>query len=149
MLKLQNEMPCQISIRKILLLIGILAMTLAILAQIGMGTARFEVSENDLQLDDRQLVSGELKWWYSGTETLGEHPWPFVCQIRNVDNQRLLKIQPGQTNEVRSRARPIWPFKKQDAFKIYIARDIGIPANRIVGFVMTSEGTEVVIDGNN
>jgi len=138
----------RISLRKMLVVVGLLGILMAIATQVGNRTVEFEILENELQLDDEQLVSGELRWGYRSRTSPENDQWPFVCQIRNVPQSDLLNLMPGQKNEVNYRAYPVWPLKQQDPFKIYIVKVLGIRSDRIVGYVMTSENTQVHIDGN-
>ena len=138
----------RISLRKMLAIVGLLGILLAVVTQVGNSTVEFEILENQLRLNDERLVSGQLSWGYRAHPESEGEVWPFVCKIRNVDQPELLKLAPGKKNNVNFRSHPVWPLKKQDPFKIYIVNVLGISSDQIVGFVMTSENTEVVIDGS-
>ncbi len=128
--------------------IGLIGILLAVATQVGHSTVEFEILENQLELNEEQRISGQLSWGYRADPDSESEGWPFVCKIRNVEQRGLLKLTPGQKNDVNFRSNPIWPLKKQDPFKIYIAKVLKIPPHQIVGYVMTSENTEVVIDGS-
>lgn len=120
----------------------------AILTQVGFENAEFQISENELVLNENDLVSGEL-WGYMGAEVPSANQWSFVCEVRNVDRPSLLNLKVGKKNRIRYRAAPFGPFKQQDGFRIYLTQTLGFSTDHIVGFVRTSEGTKVVIDGTH
>lgn len=136
------------SIQKLLIYVAFSGGLLAILTQVGVERAEFQISENELTLNDNELVSGEL-WGYMGKQVPSADQWSFVCEIRNVDRTALLSLKAGQKHRIRFRENPIWPLKKQDPFRIYISRSLGIESDQIVGYITTDQGTKVVIDGSH
>lgn len=135
------------SIKKLLIYVAVAGGLLALLTQVGVEPAEFQLSENELLLNADELVSGEL-WGYMGKEVPSENQWSFVCEIRNVNRVALLNLQAGQKHRIRFRENPIWPLKKQDPFRIYISQCLGIESDQIVGYITTDQGTKVVIDGS-
>lgn len=137
----------RISLKKLLIVVGLAAALLALTTQIGMGTAEFEVLENGLALDNGQLVSGRLWGNFTGHDLPEPNKLPFVFEIRNINRPDIVKIQSGQKNQVRYRVKPFWLLKKQDPFQIYLTRHFGISADQIKGYVWTKLNAQVVIDG--
>ncbi len=131
----------------LLVVVALVGTTMAIATQVGMGTAEFEVWENELVLNERGLVTGQLSCGYVGTESNSPDPWPFDVDIKNVPDRELTKIQPGRKVEVRYRMVALWPLKKQDPFAMYLRR-IGVDSKDVVGHVITKTGTKVIIDGS-
>ena len=137
----------RISLKKMLILVGLAAALMAVATRIGMGTAEFEVLENGLELDDDQLVSGKLWGHFVGHDLPMPNELPFVFEVRNINQPKIVNIQSGQKNEIQYRVTPYWPLKKQDPFQIYLTRHFGVSADEIEGYVWTRAGARVVIDG--
>ncbi len=137
----------RISLKKMLVLVGLAAALLALTTQIGMGTAEFEVLENELKLNEDHLVSGRLWGNFVGHDLPKPNELPFVCEVRNIDRPKIIQIKSGQKNQIQYRVTPFWPLKKQDPFEIYLKRHLGITSDQIEGYVWTKAGARVVIDG--
>ena len=138
----------RISLRKMLIFVGLAAALFALATEIGMGTAKFEIVENDLALNEDQLVSGRIWGSFFGPDQSHQaSQLPFVCEVRNINQPQIIDIPSGQKDEVRYRVSPLWPLKKQDPFEIYLRRHLGISADEIEGYVWTKAGARVVIDG--
>ena len=137
----------RISLKKLLICVGLAAALLAIMTQIGMGTAEFEILENELSLNEDQTVSGRIWGNFVGYDLPKPNELEFVCEIRNIDRPSIVQIQPGQKNEIRYRVKEFWPMKKQDPFQIYLGRHFGIKGDQIEGYIWTKAGARVVIDG--
>lgn len=137
----------RISLKKLLICVGLAAVLLAIATQIGVGTAEFEILENELELNEDQLVSGRIWGNFVGHDLPKPNELPFVCEVRNINRPNIIKIQPGQKNEIQYRVKDFWLMKKQDPFEIYLTRHLGITADQIEGYIWTKAGARVVIDG--
>lgn len=137
----------RISLKKLLILVGLAAGLLSFATQIGMGTAEFEVLENGLELSNGRMVSGQLWGNFTGHDLPEPNELPFVFKVRNINRPGIVQIQSGQKNQVRYRVKPFWPLKKQDPFEIYLTRHYGISADQIKGYVWTQFNAQVVIDG--
>lgn len=135
------------SINRLLLWVAFAGIVFAVWTQVGFEGAEFQISENELQLNEDYLVAGEL-WGYMGEELPSKNQWAFVCEIRNAERTALLNLKAGKKNRIRFRSKPIWPLKKQDAFRVYLTKTLGFRSNQIIGFVRTNKGTKVVIDGS-
>ena len=141
-------MLLRFSIKKLLIYVAVVGGLMAILTQVGVERAEFQISENELSFNDNdELISGQL-WGYMGKKVPSENQWSFVCEIRNVDRASLLSLKAGQKHRIRFRSNPIWPLKKQDPFRIYISKRLGIESDQIKGYITTDQGTKVVIDGS-
>ena len=136
------------TLKKLFVGVAIVGMVLATSTQIGMGTATFEIWENDLSTNERGLIQGVLKWGYTGPGENQKDAWPFICRINNIANHEILKLKPKMKNAIRYRMTALGPLKKQDQYKMYISRALGISEDKIKGFVMLNEQTEIVIDGS-
>lgn len=139
-------MKIRFHLKGLLVLIGLLAIALALVTQIGMGTAEFEVCENNLRLDENGLVKGSLLLRYEGDEYAGT-TWPYECKLNNIDRQELLGLKLGLKQRVRYRMAALGPLKKQDPCAIFLTRRLRIQPLEIVGFVTYQGETEVVING--
>ena len=137
----------RISLKKMLILVGLAAALIAFATQIGMGTAEFEVLENELELGENQLVSGRLWGNFIGHDLPQPNELAFVCEVRNINRPGIVQIPVGQKNQIQYRVTPFWPLKKQDPFQIYLTRHYGISADEIEGYVWTKSHAQVVIDG--
>ena len=137
----------RISLRKLLIVVALVAAVLAFAPQIGMGTAEFEVVDNGLKLSDGQMVSGRLWGTFTGHDLPQPNEMPFVFEVRNIKRPNIVQIQAGQKNQIRYRVAAFWPLKKQDPFQIYLTRYFGISEDQIKGYVWTQSNAQVVIDG--
>lgn len=141
-------MKVRFNLRWLLALIATLGVLLAVVTQIGMGRAEFEVYANELVLNERGLVKGRLSCGYVGTESDSVEAWPFDVEFNNVadQNYEFRRIRPGRKVAVRYRMMAVGPLKKQDPFKMYL-HHLGVEPNEVVGHVITEAGTKVIIDG--
>lgn len=130
-----------------LLAVALAGLGLALFTQIGMGSAEFEVWENDLILNDSGLVEGELLLGYEGDEYSGT-TWPVECKISQVDRPSLLDLKPKSKYRITYRVTTFWPLEKQEPCALFLTRCLGIKKVDIVGYVTFKHGTEVVINGH-
>lgn len=133
-------------LRRLLMLIAIVALAFGLLTQIGMGQAEFRVLRNGLSLNDDDRWEGVLECGYLGSEHQSPTPWPFNIDLQNFSNDAIGRVQPKHTFTIRYRAVPLWPLKAQDPFAMFLGR-LGIPADQIVGYVEMSDETVVLVDG--
>ena len=137
------------TLSRLLAIVALLGAALAIATQTGIGTADFELLENKLVLNDNNLVEGQLLLGYKDTEYDNNEPWPVEFNFRNVVDTELLTLKKGAKATVRFRASALGSIlKKQSPFEIYVVRALGIPKEKIVGYVSTRESTKIIVDGN-
>jgi hypothetical protein len=139
-------MKFRFNLQWMLIAVALAGVALALVTQIGMGIAEFEVWENNLSLNDDGLVEGELRLGYEGDEYYGT-TWPYDCRITNVSRRSLLDLKPGIKTRVRYRISALGPLKKQEPCAYFLTRSLGINQSDIVGYVTFKGGTEVVING--
>jgi hypothetical protein len=137
----------KLSIKGLLFAVTVIAIGIIIGNHLITGQARFEISHNGLELNDENLVEGYLQWTYTGTEHKSDEPWPFVCEIKNVDRPSLLQIKTGMKSKINYRAVKLGPLKKQDPYLIYFERVLGIPKSSVIRFAITKTETRVYIQG--
>ena len=137
----------RISLKKLFIFVGLSAILLGLVTQIGMGTAEFEVVENQLELSNDGMVSGRLWGNFTGHDLPQPNELSFVFEVRNINRPNIVQIQSGQKNQIRYRIKPFGPLDKQDPFQIYLTRHFGITADQIKGYVWGQALAQVVIDG--
>ena len=130
-----------------LIAVAIAAVGLALVTQVGMAIADFEICENNLILNEDGFVEGELRLGYEGDEYYGTS-WPYECRMTNVSRRELLDLKPGSKIRVRYRMTALGPLKKQEPCAFFLTRSLGIRQSDIVGYVTFKGGTEVVINGH-
>ena len=140
-------MQMRLGLRTVLFLVAGLAVLLGVYVQWGRAEATFEVWENDLQLDAEGRISGILTCGYRGPGTGEDQAWPLVFEIHRVPRCAALELQPGRQRRIAFRYQPWWPLQAEDPFAFFVRRELGIPADRIVGHVVTDEETQIVIQG--
>ncbi len=139
-------MTFRFNLKWMLLTVALVGTALALVTQIGMGIAEFEVWENNLRLDADGLVVGDLRLGYQGGEYYGT-TWPYECQMNQIRLPDLLDLRPGLKTRIRYRMTALGPLKKQDPCGCFLTRCLGINQSDIVGYVTFKGGTEVVING--
>ena len=139
-------MNLRFNLKWMLTAVAAAGVALALVTQIGMGVAEFEVWENNLSLNEDGLIEGELRLGYEGDEYRGT-TWPYACRLTNINHRGLLDLKPGSKTRVRYRMNALGPLKKQEPCAFFLTRRLGINQSEIVGYVTFKGGTEVVING--
>ena len=141
-------MNFRFGLKRLLFAIGLAAILLAVVTQVGIVEAEFEVWENNLHLNDQGLVQGELRLGFQSDEYRDKAAWPFDFKIKNVADRSLLSLQNGTKSSIKYRLKKFGPLKVQEPCRVYLTRVLGLDAESIVGYVMIKGRTEVVIDGS-
>ena len=139
-------MRIRFNLKWMLIAVALAGIAMALVTQIGMGVAEFEVWENNLSLNEDGFVEGELRLGYEGDEYFGT-TWPYACKMTNISRPGLLELKPGVKTRVRYRMNALGPLKKQEPCACFLTRNLGINQSDIVGYVTFKGGTEVVING--
>jgi hypothetical protein len=139
-------MKLRFNLKWMMVVVAFAGAAMALVTQIGMDVAEFEVRENNLSLNDDGLVEGELSLGYESDEFHGAS-WPFECKMTNISLTSLLDLKPGSKTKVRYRVSDLGPLKKQEPCAYFLTRHLGINQSDIVGYVTFKGATELVING--
>lgn len=110
-------------------------------------TARFEVLETDLWIDDGYL-NGSMSFRCSRLNENNNIEYSdSVLRIEHLGDTSMQNLKAGDEFFVRYRHRDFGPIKKENRYVIFMARELGILKDEIVGFVQLEGWAEVVIRG--
>ena len=126
-----------------LLLTGVLAICAGYLSQSGFEEALFEVTSNDLLVDEEGIVRGDLA---CDCELPEENPTRMICRVEQSLDTSLVNLAVAKVIRVRYRR---WPplglFDKEDAYGRFLTAKLGIAAGDIVGQIKMSDESIVII----
>jgi hypothetical protein len=128
----------------LLVTLGLIAASLALLTQISKRIATFEIISNDLTLAPDGLISGQLQCIYSGPEATNRD---FIFEVIKIDQPELLNLKRGKDFRIRFQYQPYWPIEKENQFLSFIANGLNIQQEYVEGFVMTPSETRVMLRG--
>jgi len=110
-------------------------------------TARFEILETDLQVEDGYL-NGSMSFRCSRlNERDNIESSDSVLKIANLADTSMQNLKAGDEFFVRYRHRDFGPIKKENRYVIFMVRELGILKDEIVGFVQLDGWAEVHIRG--
>lgn len=134
------------NLRALILVVSLLSLALAIVSQVGLRVANFELLENNLALNTEGVVQGKMSFQC----TTNEYPdsnWMFECNVVNLQQPEILGLKPGVSKKLRYRAVALGPWRKEDPYSLFVTRGLKIQKSSIVGFVTYETGAEVMING--
>ena len=83
-------MKLRFNLRALILVVSLLSLALAIVSQVGLRVANFELLENNLALNTEGVVQGKMSFQC----TTNEYPdsnWMFECNVVNRQNDNRTK----------------------------------------------------------
>lgn len=122
---------------------GLIGIPLGYLSQTGFVEAQFVVLFNELQVDDRGVLSGDMACECS---IPGAPPTKMICSIEQSHLTDLQQIAADTRWSVRYRWDPPFGlFPKQDAYGIFLTTKLGFAAEDVVGQVKDKDKSVVLI----
>lgn len=110
-------------------------------------TARFEVLETDLYVEDGYL-SGSMSFRCSQLDDRDNIEYAdTVLRIEHLSETSMENLVAGDEFFVRYREKDFGPIKKENRYVIFMVRELGIHKDEIVGFVQLDGWAEVHIRG--
>ena len=132
-------------IRTLLIVLAVVGLALVLLQNVIMTVGIAEINAAELSLDSEGRVSGTLGWRYARGPSTGVQ---IHCEIRKLEEQRLLKVKVGERFRFRYRWIDLPWSPKDDPHRKFLSQKVGITETQVVGYVNLAGGqTSVIVDG--